>query len=92
MRDPSCVKTRTGPISTNYLYNFNPIYRGISGQFSLARHKIAPPSDASAFLHNQDPKVTLAVSYVDLLMETLRFCLFLTFVEAPLRSLDLRLT
>ena len=39
-----------------------------------------------------DPKLTLAVSYVDLLMETLRFCLVVTFVEAPLRSLDLRLS
>jgi hypothetical protein len=55
--DPACVKTRTGPISTNYLYNFSLIYRGIPGQSSLARHKIAPPNDTSAFLHNQDPKL-----------------------------------
>ena len=54
-RDPSCVQTRTGPIPTNYLYNFNANSREISGLGSLARYKISPASNVSAFLHNQDP-------------------------------------
>jgi hypothetical protein len=56
--DPGCVKTRTGRISTNYLYKFKPICRGIDGVDGLARPKVAQTSDTSAFLHNQDPKQT----------------------------------
>jgi hypothetical protein len=57
--DPACVKIRTGLISTNYLYNINLIRLEISGLLSLSRHEIAPTSDTSAFLHNQDPERTL---------------------------------
>ena len=53
--DPACVKTRTGPISTNYLYKFKLIHREIHGVGGLTRHKVAQTSDTSAFLHNQDP-------------------------------------
>jgi hypothetical protein len=53
--DPACVKTRTRQLSTNYLYNINPVHREISSIGTPARHKISPTSDTSAFLHSQDP-------------------------------------
>ena len=59
--DPGCVKTRTGPISTNYLYRFKPVRRGIHGVGGLARYKVAQTRDTSAFLHNQDPLRTFVI-------------------------------
>lgn len=56
--DSACVKTRAGPISATYSYSFNPECRVTSGLLGLTRHKIAPPTDVSAFLHNQDPEAT----------------------------------
>jgi hypothetical protein len=39
--DPAGVRTRTGPISMNYLYNSSPMHREILSQFSLPRRSEA---------------------------------------------------